>query len=72
MPVTNLPNQLKFSEVLSCRLCGSKELNVVLGLPDTPFGDRYLPPGRGAEHANLIPLEVVQCSSAITFKPQLW
>ena len=68
MPVTNLPNQLEFSEVLSCRLCGSRELNVVLGLPDTPFGDRYLPPGRGAEHANLIPLGVVQCSKCNNFQ----
>jgi hypothetical protein len=34
---------------------------VVFRLPDTPFGDRYLPPGGGAEFANRIPLEIVQC-----------
>ena len=68
MPETDLSNQLEFSEVLSCRLCGSKDLNVVFGLPDTPFGDRYLPPGQGAKHANLIPLEVVQCSSCNNFQ----
>jgi hypothetical protein len=66
--VTDLSNQLEFSEVLSCRLCGSKDLNVVFGLPDTPFGDRYLPPGQGAKHANLIPLEVVQCLSCNNFQ----
>ena len=68
MPETDLSNQLEFSEVLSCRLCGSKDLNVVFGLPDTPFGDRYLPPGQGAKYANLIPLEVVQCSSCNNFQ----
>ena len=68
MPETDLSNQLAFSEVLSCRLCGSTDLNVVFGLPDTPFGDRYLPPGHGAKHANLLPLEVVQCSSCNNFQ----
>ena len=34
---------------------------MVFRLPDAPFGDRYLPPGGGAEFANLIPLEIVQC-----------
>ena len=61
MPTSNLPNQLDFIGVISCRLCGSKDLNVVFELPDTPFGDRYLPQGGGAEFANLIPLEIVQC-----------
>ena len=68
MPVTNLPNQLESVAVLTCRLCGSKSLDVVLRLPDTPFGDRYLPPGQGAKHANLIPLEIVQCSSCNNFQ----
>jgi len=68
VPVTNLPNQLESVAVLTCRLCGSKSLDVVLRLPDTPFGDRYLPPGQGAKHANLIPLEIVQCSSCNNFQ----
>ncbi len=68
MPDINLPNQLEFYEVLLCRLCGSRDLNVVFGLPDTPFGDRYLSPGQGAKHANLIPLEIVQCSSCNNFQ----
>ena len=68
MPVPNLPNQLESVAVLTCRLCGSKSLDVVLRLPDTPFGDRYLPPGQGAKHANLIPLEIVQCSSCNNFQ----
>ena len=61
MPTSKLPNQLDFVRVTTCRLCGSRDLNVVLELPDTPFGDRYLPQGGGAEFANLIPLEIVQC-----------
>lgn len=68
MPEINLLNQLEFYEVLLCRLCGSRDLNVVFGLPDTPFGDRYLSPGQGAKHANLIPLEIVQCSSCNNFQ----
>ncbi|NBY45644.1 MAG: methyltransferase domain-containing protein [Acidimicrobiia bacterium] len=68
MPVSSLPNQLEFMPVLTCRLCGSKSLDVVLGLPDTPFGDRYLQPGEGAKHANLIPLEIVKCTSCNNFQ----
>ena len=64
----NLPNQLDFARVFSCRLCGSSDLLVVLKLPDTPFGDRYLPPGQGAEHANLIPLEIVECAACNNFQ----
>lgn len=41
---------------------------MVLKLPDTPFGDRYLPPGQGAEHANLIPLEIVACVACNNFQ----
>ena len=64
----NLPNQLEFITVSSCRLCGSNDLLVVLKLPDTPFGDRYLLPGQGAKHANLIPLEIVQCAVCSNFQ----
>ena len=68
MPKLKLPNQLDFTKVTSCRLCGSQDLSVVFKLPDTPFGDRYLPPGRGAEFANLIPLEIVQCAVCDNFQ----
>ena len=64
----NLPNQLEFITVSSCRLCGSNDLLVVLKLPDTPFGDQYLLPGQGAKHANLIPLEIVQCAVCSNFQ----
>ncbi len=68
MPNRTLPNQLDFVRVSLCRLCGSGDLLVVLQLPDTPFGDRYLPPGQGAAHANLIPLEIVQCAVCNNFQ----
>lgn len=68
MPNLKFPNQLNFTPVSACRLCGSGDLSIVLKLPDTPFGDRYLPPGQGAAHANLIPLEIVQCSACSNFQ----
>jgi len=61
-------NQLSFKVVQTCRLCGSTKLDPVLTLRDTPFGDRYLPPGKGASQANLIPLEVVQCGKCNNFQ----
>ncbi|MEI8024623.1 MAG: hypothetical protein WCH63_10595, partial [Actinomycetota bacterium] len=61
-------NQLAFEVVKTCRLCGSSDLVSSLRLRDTPFGDRYLPPGKGAANANLIPLEVVQCVSCNGFQ----
>lgn len=68
MSLKNLPNQLDYVLVEKCRLCGSTDLSVVLDLPDTPFGDRYLPLGQGAEHANLIPLKIVQCEACNNFQ----
>ena len=68
MSKPGLQNQLSFERVLKCRLCGSTDLSVVFKLPDTPFGDRYLPSGQGAKDANLIPLEVVQCHSCNNFQ----
>lgn len=68
MPISKPVNQLDFTKVTSCRLCGSKDLNLVFELPDTPFGDRYLPPGSGAEFANLIPLEIIQCGVCNNFQ----
>jgi len=61
-------NQLSYKVAEVCRLCGSADLISVLKLRDTPFGDRYLPPGKGAANANLIPLEVVQCISCNSFQ----
>ena len=61
MSSSPLVNQLAFEVVKTCRLCGSSDLVSALKLRDTPFGDRYLPPSKGAANANLIPLEVVQC-----------
>jgi len=65
---SNLVNQLAYEDVKSCRLCGSSDLVSSLRLRDTAFGDRYLPPGKGAASANLIPLEVVQCISCNGFQ----
>ena len=65
---SNLVNQLAYEVVKSCRLCGSSDLVSSLRLRDTAFGDRYLPPGKGAANANLIPLEVVQCRSCNGFQ----
>lgn len=61
-------NQLAYEVVKTCRLCGSSDLVAALRLRDTPFGDRYLPPGKGAVNANLIPLEVVQCIACNGFQ----
>ena len=61
-------NKLNYKVVEVCRLCGSANLVSVLKLRDTPFGDRYLPPGKGAANANLIPLEVVQCIACNSFQ----
>ena len=68
MPKSELTNQLSFERVLKCRLCSSTDLSLVFKLPDTPFGDRYLPPGKGAKGANLIPLELVQCRACNNFQ----
>lgn len=61
MDRTQFENQLSYKVVEICRLCGCSDLISVLKLRDTPFGDRYLPPGKGAADANLIPLELLQC-----------
>ncbi|MBM3742214.1 MAG: class I SAM-dependent methyltransferase [Actinobacteria bacterium] len=68
MPDSELKNQLSFNRVLKCRLCSSTDLSIFFKLPDTPFGDRYLPPGKGASDANLIPLEVMQCHNCNNFQ----
>jgi cyclopropane fatty-acyl-phospholipid synthase-like methyltransferase len=70
MEVANLThtNQIGFTKVNKCRLCGSSDLNVVFKLPDTPFGDRYLPPGKGANQANLLPLEIIRCGACWNFQ----
>ena len=51
-----------------CRLCGSGELHEAMQLHATPLGDRYLPPGRGANNARLVPLEIVQCEVCDNFQ----
>ena len=61
-------SQLSYEVVEVCRLCGSGDLVSSLKLRDTPFGDRYLPPGKGAANASLIPLEVVQCITCNGFQ----
>jgi len=68
VPNSELKNELSFERVLKCRLCSSTDLRIVFKLPDTPFGDRYLPPGNGARDANLIPLEVVHCGACNNFQ----
>ena len=65
---SQIVNQLAYEVVKTCRLCGSSDLVSSLRLRDTPFGDRYLPPGKGAANANLIPLEVVQCMACNGFQ----
>ena len=61
-------SHLTYEVIKACRLCGSSDLVSALRLRDTPFGDRYLPPGKGAANANLIPLEVVQCIACNSFQ----
>ena len=61
MDISQPLNHLGYKAVNACRLCGSSNLDLALKLRDTPFGDRYLPAGKGAVNANLIPLEVLQC-----------
>ena len=61
MDISQPLNHLGYRAVNACRLCGSSNLDLALKLRDTPFGDRYLPAGKGAVNANLIPLEVLQC-----------
>ena len=68
MESSQLANQLAYEVVKTCRLCGSSDLVSSLRLRDTAFGDRYLPPGKGAASANLIPLEVVQCIACNGFQ----
>ena len=68
MASPKLVNHLDYKVVEACRLCGSSDLVLALRLRDTPFGDRYLPPGKGAVNANLIPLEVVQCIACNGFQ----
>ncbi|MEQ9327981.1 MAG: SAM-dependent methyltransferase, partial [Rhodospirillales bacterium] len=44
-----------------CRLCGSGELDLVLGLAATPPANAFVPAGRLDEEQARFPLDVFQC-----------
>jgi len=60
----------KFRYVDSCRLCGSKDLENVLTLRPSPLGDQYLPQGKGANLANVIPFGVSRCEKCLNFQTE--
>jgi SAM-dependent methyltransferase len=45
----------------TCRLCGSRNLQLVLGLAPTPIADDYVPASRIGEKQELFPLELALC-----------
>jgi len=59
-----------FRIVSACRLCSSTDLENVLTLRPSPLGDQYLPEGRGAKSANLIPFGISRCNSCNNFQPE--
>lgn len=60
----------KFRYVDTCRLCGSKDLENVLTLRPSPLGDQYLPQGKGANLANVIPFGVSRCEKCLNFQTE--
>ncbi len=47
----------------TCRLCGSRDLAIILPLPATPAGDHYVPANRTAERQPVFPMDVHLCRS---------
>ena len=47
----------------TCRLCGKKELELVLSLPPTPPGDHYIPADRLGIEQETYPLNMALCRS---------
>lgn len=45
----------------SCRLCGSRDLKLVMPLPATPIADSYVPVGHSQEPQRLYPLDLYLC-----------
>ena len=45
----------------TCRLCLSDNLQMAMPLKATPIGDKYLPPERGEETRQTIPLDLLLC-----------
>ncbi len=64
MRYTNLP-EAKMSSLVSqrktCRLCGSRNLELVLKLAPTPSGDAYVPLEKVKEIQQVYPLSVLLC-----------
>lgn len=57
-----------FRFVKNCRLCGTSDLESVLNLEPSPLGDQYLPKGKGAKSANLIPFGINRCNKCGHFQ----
>ena len=57
-----------FRFVTNCRLCGLSDLENVLTLEASPLGDQYLPKGKGAKSASLIPFGVNRCNKCRNFQ----
>lgn len=47
----------------NCRICGRRELELVIPVAATPVGDAYAPPERSAQFDQLFPLDVYLCRS---------
>jgi len=45
----------------NCRLCGSRDLEVVVKLPPTPIGDAYVPLEQIGEAQECYPMDLYQC-----------
>jgi hypothetical protein len=50
-----------YYERKTCRMCLSEDLQMAMPLKPTPIGDKYLPPERGEESRELVPLDLLLC-----------
>ena len=50
-----------YTEIKICKLCKSKDLELVLDLADLPIGDKYLPEEKKNESKQLYPLKIMMC-----------
>ncbi len=50
-----------YTEIKICKLCKSKNLELVLDLADLPIGDKYLPEEKKNESKQLYPLKIMMC-----------
>jgi hypothetical protein len=50
-----------YYERKTCRMCLSEDLQMAMPLNPTPIGDKYLPPEKGEESRDLVPLDLLLC-----------